>query len=130
MADAQLGPLERRVLDALWAHGREARVRDLKPRFADLAYTTLMTTMDRLYRKGLLERVSSGRAFAYRPRFSRAQMQAQAAVGALRHLLAGGGSIEPVLSFLVDEVAAQDLNALDELEQLIRERRKMLDEES
>jgi predicted transcriptional regulator len=129
MSDARLGPLERRVMDALWAYGRDARVRDLKPSFDEIAYTTLMTTVDRLHRKGLLERVPAGRAFAYRPRFSRGHMRTQAAVGALRHLLDGGDSIEPVLSFLVDEVGERDEKTLDELERLIRERRRTREDE-
>lgn len=129
MADARLGPLERRVMEALWAHEDAARVRDLKPHFPEIAYTTLMTTLGRLHRKGLLERVCLGRAFAYRPRLSRTQLQLQDAAGPLRRLLTGGTSIEPVLSLLLDEVTAQDDKALDQLERLIRERRRTLDEE-
>ena len=64
----RLGPLERRVLEVLWGRDREARVRDLQPSFPEIAYTTLMTTLDRLHRKGVLYRVPEGRAFAYRPR--------------------------------------------------------------
>ncbi len=41
-----LGPLEWRVLDALWARGAAATVRELQPEFSDIAYTTLMTTLD------------------------------------------------------------------------------------
>lgn len=130
MSDARLGPLERRVMDALWQRGGDARVRDLQPDFADIAYTTLMTTLDRLHRKGLLERVSSGRAYAYRPRLSREQTQAAVARGALRELLSDGGSIEPVFSYLLEEVAQQDEKALDALDRLIRQRRRALDKGS
>jgi predicted transcriptional regulator len=105
----RLGPLEQRVLDALWARRDYARVRDLQPSFPEIAYTTLMTTLDRLHRKGVVERALDGRAFAYRPRLTRA---------------------EAVLSFLVDEVAALDADALDALERLVRERRRALEERS
>jgi predicted transcriptional regulator len=115
-------------MEALWAHGDAARVRDLKPHFPEIAYTTLMTTLDRLHRKGLLDRVASGRAFAYRPHLSRTQMQLEDAIRPLRRLMHDGTGIEPVLSFLVDEVTAEDQKALDELERLIRERRRALDE--
>jgi predicted transcriptional regulator len=105
----RLGPLEHRVLDALWTHRADARVRDLQPSFPEIAYTTLMTTLDRLYRKGVVERVLDGRAFAYRPRLSRA---------------------EAVLSFLFDEVGGLDADTLDVLERLVRERRRALEDQS
>jgi predicted transcriptional regulator len=42
-------------MDALWTHGPKT-VRELRPFFPRAAYTTLMTTLDRLYKKGLLHR--------------------------------------------------------------------------
>lgn len=105
----RLGPLEQRVLDALWARGVNSRVRDLHASFPEIAYTTLMTTLDRLHRKGVVDRVVDGRAFAYRARLTRT---------------------EAVLSFLVDEVGDLDANALDVLERLVRERRRALEEQS
>lgn len=105
----RLGPLEHRVLDALWARNAPARVRDLQPSFSDIAYTTLMTTLDRLHRKGVLERILDGRAFAYRPRFTRA---------------------EAVVSFFVDEAGPLDAETLDALEHLVRERRRVLEDQS
>jgi predicted transcriptional regulator len=105
----RLGPLERRVLDALWGRKDEARVRDLQPSFPDIAYTTLMTTLDRLHRKGVLDREPDGRAFAYRPRVTRA---------------------EAVLSFLIDDLGDLDADALDALERLVRARRRELEEKT
>ena len=64
---SQFGALELRVLDALWRRTGEVAVRDIQPDFPGSAYTTLMTTMDRLHRKGVLERRKVGRAFSYRP---------------------------------------------------------------
>ena len=57
------------------AAAAEVSVRDLQPEFPGSAYTTLMTTMDRLHRKGVLERRKVGRAFAYRPVSSREQLE-------------------------------------------------------
>jgi predicted transcriptional regulator len=107
MAGMRLGPLEQRVLDALWTRGGQARVRDLRPAFPQIAYTTLMTTLDRLHRKGVVARALDGRAFAYRPRCTRA---------------------EAVLSCLIDEMGTLDAEALDALERLVQERRRALDE--
>ena len=60
--ETAFGPLESRVLEALWARETAASVRDLQPQFPQVAYTTLMTTLDRLYRKGALMRHKAGRA--------------------------------------------------------------------
>ena len=68
-----LGPLELRVLEELWERGG-ASVRDLLDAFPAIAYTTLMTTADRLYRKGLLLRVREGRRFRYHPRWTRYEL--------------------------------------------------------
>src|ERR1700730_8745592 len=83
----QLGPLEQRMLDGLWARG-SATVRELvEGGYRDLAYTTVMTTLDRLFKKGLLRRSEEGRAFRYAPRLSREEMHREAASHAFRQLL-------------------------------------------
>jgi predicted transcriptional regulator len=117
------GALELRVLDALWRRGGELAVRDIQPDFPGSAYTTLMTTMDRLHRKGVLERRKVGRAFAYRPLTSRRELESSLVTRALQPLLAGEGA-QPILSFFVEQVSRQDDRLLDELERLVREKRK------
>jgi predicted transcriptional regulator len=116
------GALELRVLDVLWERGREAAVRDVLPDFPNAAYTTVMTTMERLHRKGVLERRKAGRAFLYRPSQSRQELESRVIVRTLEPLLSGNA--EPVLSCLVEEVSRHDEKLLDELERLVREKRK------
>ena len=77
--EAVFGPLEMRVLEALWSRGTPACVRDIQPQFPGVAYTTLMTTLDRLFRKGTLQREKSGRAFYYSPKASQQQLLSQLA---------------------------------------------------
>lgn len=120
---AVFGSLELRVLEALWALGREASVRDVLDAFPDSAYTTVMTTMERLYRKGALDRRKDGRAFLYAPVSSREEMESGFVARALEPLLRGG-SAQPVLSCFVDEVSRHDQRLLDELERLVREKRR------
>src|SRR5262249_23040489 len=121
---ASFGPLEQRVLEALWGRSEPACVRDLQPRFREIAYTTLMTTLDRLYRKGMLDRVKQGKAYFYRPRLSRAELESTLATEALRAALEiTGPSLRPLLSFFVDAVANKDRQLLRELEALVRARR-------
>ena len=120
----RLGPLERRVLEALWARADRASVRDLQPDFPEIAYTTLMTTMDRLHRKGMLERTRQGRAFLYRPALTRAQFESMRATEALRVVFEGeGAAVVSLMSFFVDAVGDRDRELLDELESLVKSRR-------
>ena len=119
-----LGPLEIRVLEQLWARAAPAAVRDLQAAFPQLAYTTLMTTLDRLHRKGLLTRQRSGRAFLYEPRLAREQFLGEMASDSLVSLLPSDGSSRPILSMFVEAVGRRDAAVLDELESLVRAARK------
>ena len=120
---AHFGALELRVLDALWGRGGEVAVRDVQPEFPASAYTTLMTTMDRLHRKGVLDRRKVGRAFAYRAVNSRQELESGLVTRALQSVLKGDAA-QPILSFFVEEVSRQDDRLLDELERLVREKRR------
>jgi predicted transcriptional regulator len=116
------GALELRVLEALWRRGA-ATVRDLRADFPAAAYTTLMTTMERLHKKGVLDREKSGRAFVYRPVSSRQDLESGLVTRAIQPLLAGE-SAHPVLSCFVEEVSRHDERLLDELERLVRAKRR------
>ena len=122
----QLGPLEERVLDGLWARGN-ATVRELvEDSYQDLAYTTLMTTLDRLFKKGLLTRSEEGRAFRYAPRFSREELHREAASSALRQLLDASPASSLPLSFLVEILGDRDTRLLDDLGKLVERKRREL----
>jgi predicted transcriptional regulator len=124
------GALEVRVLDALWEERDARSVRDLQPRFDGVAYTTLMTTLDRLHRKGVLDREKAGRAFVYRPRFTRDVLRSQLASEALHALFGERASdLKPILSFFVETVSRADRESLDALERLIAERRAAVEGE-
>jgi predicted transcriptional regulator len=124
-ASSVLGPLERRVLESLWNRRDGGSVRDLTPDFPDIAYTTLMTTLDRLHRKGMLDRTKRGRAFVYQPRLTRAAFESARAGDAVRLAIERGGdeSLTPLLSYFVEAVGDRDRELLDELEALVRARR-------
>lgn len=122
------GSLELRVLDALWSRPAAATVRDLEPDVTGVAYTTLMTTLDRLHRKGVLLREKDGRRFLYRPRLTRDQLLSSVAGDALTAMLGPRGEeLRPVVSFFVDAVKREDRDVLDALDALIREHRKAED---
>ena len=127
----QLGPFEQQVLEELWAHGN-ATVREvLAHGKIHQAYTTVMTTMDRLYKKGLLDRVAEGRAFRYTPRHSVEELQRVNALESIRQLLGSGDASLLPLSYLVEAVSAHDAQLLDELQLLVeRKRREIQSQES
>lgn len=125
--ESTYGPLEIRVLDALWARGTPSCVRDLQPRFPGVAYTTLMTTLDRLFRKGALSRDKSGRAFYYQPRASQQELISELAGSTLATMLpVDSESMRPILSMFVETVGERDHALLDELEALVKARRNEL----
>jgi predicted transcriptional regulator len=78
---SQLGDLERAVLEVLWASADEPlTVREVHEALAagrDLAYTTVMTVLDRMARKDLVEQQRAGRAYRYRALSSRSEMTAE-----------------------------------------------------
>ena len=125
--ESTYGPLEIKVLECLWARPTPACVRDLQPQFPGVAYTTLMTTLDRLFRKGTLLRTKSGRAFFYRPRLSHQDLLSELAGSTFATLLpVDASSVRPILSMFVDTVGKHDHALLDELEKLVRARRDEL----
>lgn len=123
---SQLGPLEERMLDALWGRGN-ATVRDLVDgSCGDLAYTTVMTTLDRLFKKKLLSRQAEGRAFRYVPRFTREELHRQIAGEAVRQLMDASPAASLPLSYLVEVLTEQDGQLLDELHQVVEAKRRAL----
>ncbi len=114
------------MLAVLWERGRAATVRHVLPSFPQLAYTTLMTTLDRLYRKGVLRRRRLGRAFGYEPRCSRDELFGQWVTGQVVDVLATCQDSTVLLSTLVQAVGHSDAQLLDELEALVRAERARL----
>lgn len=122
----QLGPLEQQVLQALWTRG-SATVRELlQDEKITQAYTTVMTTLDRLYKKQLLDRVAEGRAFRYSPRQTPEELRRIAAVEGILQLLGSGDASSLPLSHLVEALSTHDAQLLDELQVLVERKRREL----
>ena len=126
----RFGVLEREVMSVVWTRG-DVSVREVCGRLGSaVAYTTVMTTMDRLFKKGLLARRKVGRAFVYRAAATRDELEGAVATELVQSLLQrNGGEPLPILSSLVDAVSDRDRALLDELERLIREKRRASDRE-
>ncbi len=114
-------------MEIVWAGG-ELNVRDVVQKLGrSLAYTTVMTTLDRLYKKGLLARRKCERAFVYSPRLTRQEWEQKRAGEFVAGFFAGPQpSSELLISCLVDAVGQQDSALLDELERKIKLKRREL----
>jgi predicted transcriptional regulator len=108
------GDLEASVMEVLWDAGRPLLVRDVVDVLHPdrrLAYTTVMTVMDNLHRKGWLERARDGRAWRYEPRLDR---QAYTAT-LMREALVVSDDRAGVLARFVEEMDPEDAAALAHL---------------
>jgi predicted transcriptional regulator len=95
-----LAPLELDCMNTLWPMG-QGTVRDIRDRLAERlprAYTTIMTIMDRLARKGIVDRQKVNRAYVYRPNLTAEQARSQALAQVLSNFF--GGSRESLLAHL------------------------------
>jgi predicted transcriptional regulator len=128
--EKSLGALEREVMAIVWQQG-EINVRDVCARLeSTVAYTTVMTTMDRLFKKRLLSRRKIGRAFTYQAVVTRKELEGAVATELVQSLLQRSNNEPlPILSTLVDAVSDRDRALLGELERLIREKRRAIDRE-
>jgi len=120
MARSNLGDLERSVIETLWDAGDSwLTVREVHEALAkdrDIAYTTVMTVLDRMTRKDLVERERDGRAWRYRPTQSRGAMTAEVMRQALGEFTEETNQRERAAALVafVGEASAADRRALRE----------------
>lgn len=116
--------LEADIMEVVWARDwQQFAVRDVLEVLQDerdIAYTTVMTTVKRLFDKGILEREKDGRRYLYEPVLERDEFHARMAVEVMRSLPDSGR--EAAMSMLVDEM--NDPEALDRLEELVAAKRE------
>jgi predicted transcriptional regulator len=129
VASNGLGPLERQTLEEVWRHG-ETSVRDIFVSFEKrIAYTTLMTTLDRLFKKRLLSRRKDGRAFLYTAVVTSEELEQSIAEDVISGLLGqSSAGVEPILACIVDTISENDRELLNELDRLIQQKRQELEQ--
>jgi predicted transcriptional regulator len=123
--ESHLGVLEREVMNVVWKAG-EINVREACELLeSSVAYTTVMTTMDRLFKKRLLARRKVGRAFVYAAAATRGEMEGAVATELVQSLLQRHtGEPLPLMSSLVDAVSDRDRALHDDHERVIHEKRR------
>lgn len=118
--DTQLGPLEQRVLSALWERPNSTARDILNYLGFDLAYTTVATTIRRLATKGLAVYIPDGRRFRYTARFNLAEFNQMRA----KQLLRLGTSSAVALADFVEAIGELDPTLLDELHRLVEQKQR------
>lgn len=122
----QLGHLESLLMERIWAKG-EISVRDLHAELASrLAYTTIMTTLDRLFKKGLLNRRKVSKAYYYVARLNEQEYKERLTQHLFGMVLNDGKNNNVVLSGFVDAVSEADQQMLEELDQLVKAKKRAL----
>ena len=122
-----LGPLEFEVMDVLWARG-ECGVRDVIPCLGrSRAYTTVMSALDRLFRKGFAERRAVGQVFLYSPRLSREDWTSQMVGNLMAVSVESRVPATEAASFLVEAISRKDDSLLDQLLAKIEAKRREMD---
>ncbi len=108
------GDLETLVMDRLWAAGGAGTVREVLVTLQQdraIAYTTVLSTMDNLHRKGHLTREREGKAYRYHTALTHAEHTA----GLMRHAFTAGPDSEAVLTHFVGEMSEDDLDRLQQV---------------
>ena len=115
------GDLEAVIMQMVWDHPGPVTVRELFDELGQervIAYTTVMSTMDNLHRKGWLARSKDGRAYRYTATASREEYSARL----MREALADGGDTEAVLGHFVAQMGGPESEALRAVVRRLTER--------
>ena len=124
--ELRLHELEAAIMDVVWGRSLSrfavSDVLAVLEQKRSIAYTTVMTTVSRLFDKGLLTREREGKRYLYSPRMTRKEFLE----GTARDVLRGAVDEPTALALLSEKVSEASADELDELEALIRERRQEL----
>lgn len=107
MQQRGFGNLEAVIMDRVWEHEEPVTVREIFDELAEerqIAYTTVLSTMDNLHRKAWLQRELSGKAYLYTPSMSREERSAKL----MREAFESGGDTDMVLAFFVEQMNAEE----------------------
>ena len=107
MQQRGFGDLEATVMDRVWARGDGVTVREVFDELTgtrQIAYTTVLSTMDNLHRKGWVRRDREGKAYRYWPTMTREERSANL----MRAAFSAGGNREAVLAFFVGQMTAEE----------------------
>lgn len=121
-----LGKLEAQIMEAMWSAEGPVSVEEVREVLAksgkEAAYTTIMTTLGRLYTKGLLAREMRGKAYFYTPRVTRRELTSNVTKQVIDGLMATFA--EPAMAYFVEALSDDDPSKLDALARMIEQKKK------
>ncbi|HKP61140.1 MAG TPA: BlaI/MecI/CopY family transcriptional regulator [Polyangiales bacterium] len=124
--ELRLHELEAAIMNVIWSRRLSSfavsEVLAVLEKRREIAYTTVMTTVARLYEKGLLSRVRDGKRYLYSPKLTREEFLE----GTAREVLDGAVAAPTAIAMLAEKVSEASAGELDHLEALIRQRRTEL----
>ena len=125
--EIRLHDLEATIMDVVWGKQLSSfavgDVLAILEKQRDIAYTTVMTTVTRLYEKGILDRERDGKRYLYSPKLSREEFLQSTAREVLDEAVGG----HQAMAMLAEKVSEASAGELDDLEALIQKRREELD---
>jgi predicted transcriptional regulator len=125
--ELRLHDLEATIMDVVWGKQLSSfavgDVLAILEKQRDIAYTTVMTTVTRLYEKGILERERDGKRYLYSPKLSREEFLQSTAREVLDEAVGG----HQAMAMLAEKVSEASAGELDDLEALIQKRREELE---
>ncbi|OPH53315.1 transcriptional regulator [Paenibacillus ferrarius] len=119
------GPLEAKIMEILWGTSAELTIKDVQIKLDQdkaINFNTVMTVMNRLVDKGILQKKSVTRSFMYRPVVTREQFMETQSKELTFDLIEEFGSL--AVTHMVDALDKVDPDLLDKLEQQIKELKK------
>lgn len=121
-----LGKLEAQIMEAVWNAEGPVSVEEVREALAqsgkDAAYTTIMTTLGRLYTKGLLAREMRGKAYLYTARVNRRELTSNVTKQVIDGLMSTFA--EPAMAYFVEALSDDDPSKLDALARMIEQKKK------
>lgn len=121
-----LGKLEAQIMEAIWGAEGPVSVEEVREALAatgkEAAYTTIMTTLSRLYTKGLLAREMRGKAYYYVARVNRRELTSNVTKQVIDGLLTTFA--EPAMAYFVEALSDEHPDKLDALSELIEKRKQ------
>jgi len=125
--ELRLHDLEATIMDVVWSKRLSSfavgDVLAILEKQRDIAYTTVMTTVTRLYEKGILQRERDGKRYLYSPTLTREEFMESTAREVLDEAVGG----HQAMAMLAEKVSEASAGELDDLEALIQKRREELE---
>ena len=121
-----LGPLERRVLESIYENGHTTVREIVETENLGRKYNTVMTTVDRLFKKGFLSRKMEGKKYRYSPVESQPEIEKRMAIDIISYVVGSDTDQQLPLSYLVDQIVSVDPSLLDQLQLLIDNKKREL----